>query len=345
MSTDTVNVYEASFKRKLGKNATLQQYDREWEAWYKWCGHDRDLKLDRVAVYLNDYSLLPSTTVPKFRRARAMLCGMLDAIHGGDSASHRLIRSASKAAASRAPMTQRKKKLPSYFELADGFVYVAAQLRSRDVFSVRRALLFALAADLHGRASDLASVVGTPLQLEDKQVTLYLADTKEMRTPHLEPVTIECYEQNTDWCSVCLLREYLSLAKAWPVRPTILIKSGGTERKAPALFGGLRKKGELQDPLKPQTISSILRKEVLAPLGWHDKGYTVHNLRGASASKLVNLGWTVPEVQARGRWTEDSDTFEKMYLRRQSFVHVRGSMSPEAALRVRPSPAGVGQAR
>lgn len=318
-----MDVYVMSYKQKDAetKQQTLASHNKEWRTFCRHQGGDvqaETITPDKIAVYLVGYAA-QGATAREVKTARAMLCANHDILHGGTAVESKPVALATVATKRMAPVEARKRPKPDhYFEINDLFERAEQLLQQHrdDLATLRVALSASLMIDIAGRGSDLASIPRELLRFADDEVELALVDTKTMVTPEVHRQRIRCFKRNRWWCTVCLLREWLDATKDWDIEPTMVVRTDAGVRRMRPLFCALpTKKAAPLKPLKAQTINARIRDEFFKPLGWHEAGYTPHNLRGAAASKLVNLGLDVVDVKKWARWSPKGNTLELFYLR------------------------------
>lgn len=256
-----MDIHEHVFKQKRGKRKGLENHDK---AWQRYLEHHSTKVKDvsqltpmHVAAYL-DALRKEQVKYSIFKAARATLCSMIDTLRGTESAKDARVKKASKAYRMNAPSLQKKQKPLLYFDLNKGFEEAEKQMaQGRTVWTVRIALLFSMAVDLLGRGDDLACVALDLLEIKQDSVDVVLVNTKEMSGPGKCKVTIQCYKPNPNWCTVCLLKEYLDFTKQFSVEPTLVHTS---QTKYRPLFAALRNTAS-EEPLKelsPTTINSLI---------------------------------------------------------------------------------------
>jgi integrase len=193
------------------------------------------------------------------------------------------------------------------------------------------------------RSSDITSITRDTIRFEDERVHFTYYATKESKSFQEVPMFINSYKEERLICTVSVLQAYLTRTRDYSLHNEIEfvlhIVDGKEIRRSPLLVSDYRNRDDKFFELSTQRIAKI-NTDVLKKL--NITVFKAHSYRGASSSKVYNLGGDIQRVLERARWASDA-TFRKYYLRKKAYQqHSRSNqyLTIEFLLRMRTDPAG-----
>ena len=208
---------------------------------------------------------------------------------------------------------------------------------------LRNKLVTLLTIDGMARSSDITSITRDTIRFEDERVHFTYYATKESKSFQEVPMFINSYKEEKLICTVSVLQAYLTRTRDYSLHNNIEfvlhIVDGKEIRRSPLLVSDYRNRDDKFFELSTQRIAKI-NTDVLKKL--NITVFKAHSYRGASSSKVYNLGGDIQRVLERARWASDA-TFRKYYLRKKAYQqHSRSNqyLTIEFLLRMRTDPAG-----
>ena len=234
----------------------------------------------------------------------------------------------------------RKVSVQRYFDICLLFELIRSKWPSNDALSfadLRNKLLCLLALDLMARSSDLASIFADGARvLANGKLEVKLYWTKENKKSSVVVVEVDAYPEDKSICSVTTAQAYLKMLESRKLEPDRSRHSEDGVKPTTCLFiSQYPNKSKRFPSLTSNRIGSILKSFLVAIKV--DAEWTAHCFRGASTSKLVNLGVSKSRVLAVARWADDS-TFDKHYFRPARYAEMaanNNNSSFSALLRMR----------
>jgi hypothetical protein len=226
----------------------------------------------------------------------------------------------------RAKVTRKDRVSGSYFSISLIFSRVQDWGSDKDMSLERLRLKTIVLWRLDGinRSADLAMVVRSSISFSKKGMSFHMWWTKEERHKKLVLASFDHCHSNKLTCSVCSTRNLLArLPPPDKVEPSLSVRTttsdSVTDQAEVALFISLKpdRHSGLFKALSSERISKVLHEEA-QELGIDPKRWRSHDVRGASSSKLFNLGFEWPRIAERARWSGFS-TFKQHYFRKKVY--------------------------
>jgi len=315
------------------RGGSLYLYESLWRKWLEWCQPSLERAMnfdeDSVAGFLSHMwqqeaaasGVKAAVSVLEVTK-RILLPGRRAFLDNG------LIRSLIEAVVVDRPVKKRGPKgaVVPFFDVTKIHLYWARQV-GNDKLAIdvlRKKAVSLLVVDLFLRCSDLMQFTEAETHFESvaiegrgqvKSVSFKVTGLKEHRTQHLRwshfRLACICKDGFAPSCTCCTLERYLHRSKKRrDATPSISqTTSEGSVREVRPLFVTHKNKAKALS-------KDRLRNDIKDAMGMSgiDEAWTPHSLRGASASKCLNLGLDSKRVLEHGRWTS-WQTFKKHYYR------------------------------
>jgi len=323
-TSDVFDLLVSKFKIPSETRGTLHTYQTTWEKFGTYCASN---SLDRGAMEVTDIANFIAqeykqgaigSKVDAHITALDMTRRFLleDAIPLGQLQIFKDLR---KAAKSRRP-PPRNAKPTSYFDPARIYLHISMQGQTRKLKSadLRQKVEMLMVLDAAARGSDLHKVCEDLITWEGKDVTVQAFWTKEEKTARMTPFKFRCScNVMLNACTACTIKEYQN-------RPRVKHR----RKKAKGIKVERGKEVKVYKPFlvshrgKAAAISvCTIRKDLqsLMVRAGVDPVWTPHDLRGAVASKLINLQAGEERVIQLGRW-KSKKTMEKHYFKKAFYI-------------------------
>jgi hypothetical protein len=210
---------------------------------------------------------------------------------------------------------------------------------------LRRRFPCSLHFDLALRGGETSKVVRYGLESTNRHLKGNLWDTKtHPGVLSSWSVRHSCQDYQPEWCTVCLFDAWWLRFGDQPAKLNVDVRCLGDKSPdtSPIWTCGLflflypEKLTGLRPALGKDACSKLV-KACFTDAGY-DPRWTTHKGRGMVTSKVVNMGlpWGVATI--RGRWAETSDTFQKSYFRKTTFLefsHDNATKSFEFVVRLK----------
>ena len=314
------------------KLSTYVRYDRMFKRYQSWCTASGRHCYDISDIDVADFcvSLLEegkiSTTVTGYI---SMLNMTRDALCGGRDeyplTASSFIKGLKQGAAKRAPP---KQKGTTWYHMSTDFWLKLSKLgdpKTVTIGTLRDRLILLLMIDGMARASDISCLARDAKWFEEaktgrKYVLLTYWNTKEMRNkPGSSDIIHYEYVADRNICTYTHVAEWLRRTTSWVKEMNSTdIKHNATGKLETYAFYPLICSLEVNNENRITTLSAQrIAKQAMAMLaigGVDTSRFKAHSIRGAAASKLLNLGMSDGKICVRARW-KNRNTFYKHYVR------------------------------
>ena len=180
---------------------------------------------------------------------------------------------------------------------------------------LRNKLITLLTIDGMARSADIESITRDTIQFTDSQVHFTFYNTKESKELCEIPSSIGCYNEDKLICTVTVMKAYVSRTENLRTTSIPHIVNGKSVMRTPLLLSDMKDTRGYYYGLGHERIAKV---NLLTLRACGITIFTAHSLRGASASKVVNLGGPLPLVLSRARWAGES-TFRKHYWKPKAY--------------------------
>jgi len=306
-------------RHKHGEHSgTNAQHDSMWKGYHVWCASTGRRPLDfNVADILRYADEVIIGTKGRTAATAVAFISMCSTTHQAFAApgtpalsAHPLITGFRKGIVKKIPRVSLKPA--SYYSLYSVFRHLRT-LSSDDTKCslpvLRNKLIVLLAIDGMARSRDIGSITRDTIRFTDTQVHFSYYNTKEAKTVCEVPSSIGRYDEDKLICTVSVMQAYMTRTENLRTTRVPHLINGESVMRQPLLLSDMKDKKGFYFELGHERIAKVnlitLRDCGIAV-------FTAHSFRGAAASKVVNLGGSLPLVLARARWAGES-TFRKHY--------------------------------
>lgn len=337
------NLILQGYKNPTDKRGTLRTYQKTWEKFLAFCGGDAEKAL-RFSV--KDAANFASSLFDEKASGSAVSSAItvLDATRGmvapqlPSLTKDHVIQSIRRAAKKRRPSRKKSSQPEVYFDPLRIFKHLARIEKDTklgvDKLRTKVATLLLLDGGLRG--NELAKIFMENIEIEDKKIAIKFPWTKEERKTKWTHLHFYCscivqkspssggVDKNEGqdladahlWrpsaCSVCSLKRYVEhptvIARRKKV-PKVRYDSPLGEIEGSPLFITHKQKAKAIALKSMITqIKAVMKKAKIPPV------WKVHDCRGATVSKLFNLGCDMRRCMKFGRWSS-TKTLEDHYLK------------------------------
>ena len=321
---DVFNLFVSKFKVPSETRGTLHNYQVTWDKFTTFC---RDSKLDRDAMELKD---IANFVAVEFKKGAvgSKIDAHLTALdmtrrflfeEATPIGQYQLIKDLRKAAKARRP-PQRNAKPKSYFDPAQLYLHLAGQVKTRQLKSadLRQKTEMLMVLDAAARGSDLHRVCLDFITWDEKKVTVRAYWTKEEKSAKLVPITFFCTcNLLENACTFCAIKEYSSrpriVRRRKKAKKIEIIAGAGPTKALPFFLSHRGKAAAISIATIRKDLQSLMTRTGIDPI------WTPHDIRGAVASKLINLQAGDQRVMDLGRW-KSRQTMMKHYFRQAFYV-------------------------
>ena len=321
----------AKFKTPTASKGTLRTYQNVWKSYASFCRKEgrrkEDVDTKDVANYLaerynkGDSGSKINATITALDRTRRFLVGPERSL-AEDPVIQELRQTAKKT---RPPPKNLKPK--TFFDPARIYQHISQLGADRGLKTdlLRKKVETLMVLDAAARGVDLLHTCCKFMKWQSNVVTVYAHWTKEAREASWTPFFFRCScPALVNACTFCAMRSYNLRPKTAQRRAkarAIEVKTNeGIKRGKPFLVSTRGTPAALSLESIRKDITEIMREAgVEAP-------WTPHDLRGAVASKLMNLQAGEERVLQLGRW-KSRNTFNKHYYKRAFYAEAKASNS------------------
>ena len=293
-SKEVYQMLVTKFKTPSADKGTLRTYQNVWSSFANFCKRNgrkqEEVDPRDVANFIaerfgkGDSGSKINATITALDRTRMLLVGAQSPL--ADDPVIKEIRQSAKK--NRPPPKSIKPKV--YFDPADIYQAIAKlgpdkKLRN-DVLRKKVETLMVL--DSAARGADLVHIAYDFMKWKKKQVTVFAFWTKEAREASWTPFTFHCCcSALPNACTFCAAKTYSSrpkiAARRTKAKPIELKTNEGTKKGHPFFISTRGPADGLYIETMRKDLSSMMKKaKIEAP-------WSPHDLRGAVASKLMNL--------------------------------------------------------
>ena len=328
---DVFNLLISKFKIPSETRGTLRTYQTTWEKYTEYC---RTHNLNRNAMEMRD---IANFLANEFKEGAAgtKIDAHITALDmtrrfliGEPIGNCQVIKDLRKAAKARRP-PPRSLKPTNYFDPAVIYLHLASngktkQLKSADL---RQKAEMLMVLDAAARGSDLHKICSEFISWQRTEVTVRAYWTKEEKAASLVPFTFRCTcDVMANACAMCTLKEYQNRPKIYKRRKKAkklkITTAAGTTWAQPFLVSHRGKAAAISIGTIRKDLQGLMLRAGIDPI------WTPHDLRGAVASKLLNLQAGEERVMQLGRWKE-RQTMQKHYFRRTFYMEASRSNEKE----------------
>ena len=322
-TSDVFNLLVSKFKVPSETRGTLHTYQTTWEKFTAYCESrslDRDaMEVTSIANFIAmeykqgalgskvDAHITALDMTRRFLLEESTPLGQLQ-----------IFKDLRKAAKTRRP-PPRNAKPPTYFDPARIYLHISMQGKTKILKSadLRQKVEMLMVLDAAARGSDLHKVCDELITWEGKEVTVQAFWTKEEKVARLTPFTFRCScEVMVNACTACTIREYQNRPRVKKRRKEakgFKISATDTRLYKPFLVSHRGKAASISICTIRKDLQMMMTRAGIDPV------WTPHDLRGAVASKLINLQAGEERVIQLGRW-KSKKTMEKHYFRKTFYI-------------------------
>lgn len=308
LSQETIQIIKNSWAIK-----TTKQYQSAWKKWYPWCLENKIDFFNITAVDLSNF-------IAFCHKKYGLGYNALNTIKSAISEFASLFVSDK---IGKHPMVKRtlngtvKNKInPKYDEFWDVNILLKfwenrPQNSKLTLKELTEKIISLCAIALIGRSSDLCSMWDYPKRVAEDGIELTFGQLKQDRGMrlNLRRALIPFVTEHPKVCPASTLEHYFMRTSRWRT----------AEKNK--VFLSIRGK---HAPLSSQRIAKYLLNS-LDMAGINTEKWKAHSFRGASATKLLDLGVGAEDVMRAGRWSSYS-VFNKFYDRGTKTVDVIGKI-------------------
>lgn len=311
------------YKKPSDQKGTLRGYQRSWKGFVDYCrSKGRDAEVMEVTDVANFLSFLYD---------EGALGSKVDAVCTALDMTRRMLFPSKKFLADepviaairktakirRPPLRDGKPK--AYFDPALIFVVLRNMSPNSALGSgrLRQKAEVLMVLDAAARGSDLQNICMEHVRIETNILRIGAFWTKEMKQAGWQSLVFHCScSLSRDTCTVCTVKEYMTRAMIVRRRnKAIKLKleaPEGTTEGTPLLVSHRGKAAAVSIPTLRKDIASVMSQAGIDP------SWTPHDVRGAVASKLWNLGAGEDRVLELGRWSA-RNTFLNHYFKKARY--------------------------